>query len=445
MKGKLDIRRALVRSALAVAALVLVTVFINLSWFDEPLRPELVALQKPEPVSMDGNAYALIYGLPAAADTDPRQAGLEIIGRLRERYAAGERVTLEDGEIERILGASNADAGAWRADYPGLDCNSRFELDCAARLVADVERVRDVDSRLVLQLGRYDDVLAAPRFAEFQEADAYTPLPDYSLPMALARIRLARSLAHDDTPVFLDKAAVDFRFWRMMLRDGQSLVAKMIALAGMRNDMVFLSTLMAGRELDADEISALRGILVPLTASERDIGETFLAELRIAMLSHKSLVVMLGDASLPTSLTLQENATLNEFYVTAVQPMRLRATLSPEEFYRQKGNENIYFELRAFPPPLYNLGGKLILKRMAAGYNVQDYITRVHDLGGRISLLLLQAEIEAHPDTSIAAIVEHSAHRNPYTDEPMDYDAEAQTLGFECLAQGTKDFCAVAL
>ncbi len=82
---------------------------------------------------------------------------------------------------------------------------------------------------------------------------------------------------------------------------------------------------------------------------------------------------------------------------------------------------------------------------MTAEYNVQDYITRVHDLAGRISLVLLQAEIEEHSAQSAAAIARSSEHRNPYTLEPMDYDAQARTLSFKCLAENTSDVCAVAL
>lgn len=144
-------------------------------------------------------------------------------------------------------------------------------------------------------------------------------------------------------------------------------------------------------------------------------------------------------------MAFQEQATLNEYYFTTILPMRLRASLSAEEFYRQHGYERQAYNFRAFPPPLYNLGGKLFVKRMAAEFNIQDYITRVHDDGGRISLVLLQAEIEQNRDRGVGEVVRSSAHRNPYTREPMDYDPKARTIGFDCLTENAVDVCSVAI
>jgi hypothetical protein len=110
---------------------------------------------------------------------------------------------------------------------------------------------------------------------------------------------------------------------------------------------------------------------------------------------------MPGDLSWPggvlTRLLTQENATLNEFYLAITTPLRWRASLGADEFYRESGYEPLNYDIRAFPPPLFNLGGKLVLKRMAGEFSMQDYITRVHDLDGRILAVLLQAEIEQSP------------------------------------------------
>ena len=41
-------------------------------------------------------------------------------------------------------------------------------------------------------------------------------------------------------------------------------------------------------------------------------------------------------------------------------------------------------------------------------------------------------------------MIRNSSHRNPYTGEPMSYDAQARTIGFDSLANGT-DVCAVEI
>jgi hypothetical protein len=48
------------------------------------------------------------------------------------------------------------------------------------------------------------------------------------------------------------------------------------------------------------------------------------------------------------------------------------------------------------------------------------------------------------PTSRIEDVIRNSSHRNPYTGEPVSYDAEARTIGFDCLANGT-DVCAVEI
>ena len=441
MKVNVRVRGLLVRALVLLAVLAVLTVFINLSWFDEPLHPDLAALSTPQPVSMEGNAYTLIHGLPAADDRDPRAAGEAIVRALRERYRQGERIALSTDELNDILGGSNLDQ-AWQAEFQSLTCNARTSLDCADRLIVEAGQGHGDHPRLRLLLERYDAILRESRFEEIQEADVYSPVPGYGLLMTVGRMRLAMSYQRAPTAEFLAEVGEDSRFWRTMLRDGQSLIAKMVALAGLRNDLEFLSALMRERELNNDEIEVMRSVLQPLTRQEQDIGEAFLAELRIVQLSYKPLVVALGDSSWVTGLTLQENATLNEYYLTAIMPTLLRASLSADEFYRRHGYERPAYTLRAFPPPLFNLGGKLVLKTQTPGY--QDYISRVHDLGGRMSLVLLQAEIEQSPEQPAHSVIQSSKHRNPYTLAPMEYDPQAQTIAFECLSN-PNDVCGAAI
>jgi hypothetical protein len=437
-------RRLAIRAGLLLAGLAALAIFVNLSWFDEPLNPEIERLRAPEPVSMQDNAFPLIYGFPSADDRDPLRTGVAIVEALRDRYRQGRAIGLDAEEMANLLGGSKLD-DAWQAGFQSLSCNSRLSLECADPLLAELKGGAPLPPRLDLLVARYERMLAAPRFEENEEFDVTTPTPAYGLVMRVGRIRLARSLLQDPADTFLARAAEDLAFWRKMLREGRSLIAKMVALAGIRNDLELLSAAMRDRRFDDDQIASLRSFLRPLSAEERDIGEAFLSELRILLLSHKTVAFVPSDPSWAIRLLLQKNATLNEYYLTSVTPLRLRASLDARTFFEQHGFERLTYSLRFFPPPLYNLGGKLLLKRQAASYNVQDYISRVHDLDGRIALVLLQAEIEQSPERSVADVVNASAHRNPYTGEPMHYDAAAGTVGFECLTENRHDVCTVRL
>ncbi|HMB72954.1 MAG TPA: hypothetical protein VKQ06_05240 [Gammaproteobacteria bacterium] len=435
------IRKLLLRASLLLGFLVALTLFINLSWFDEALHPDLERLVTPQDVSMADNVYPLIYGFSAAEDRDFRQAGMDIIARLRERFERGERATLTGEEIESILGTSEIE-DTWREALPALQCNARSELDCADRLIVEIQKTGRLEPRVRLLLSRYETILDATRFAENQEFDAYTPIPAYRPLLDISRVRLAAGFSDRPIDELLDAVRQDVQFWRLVLRDGQSLVAKMVALAGLRNDATFLSALMRSRSPDQQALERIARIAAPLTNQTRDIGETFLAELRISLLSSKGFGVLSEGPSWLHVLALQERATINEYYLKTTVALRLRASLSAEEFFRQRGYEPLSYEVRAFPPPLYNLGGKFVLKWIASEMNVQDYISRVHDLDGRLALVALQAEVLARAGHPAAEVVRLSDHRNPYTREPMDWDPAAGTIGFDCLANGS-DTCAL--
>lgn len=204
-----------------------------------------------------------------------------------------------------------------------------------------------------------------------------------------------------------------------MLRDRQSLVAKMVALAGLRNDIGFLSMLMRNRPLSAEELEQIPRILGPLSDEERDIGETFMAEMRISLQSSKYYAVVMNGPAWINRLVMQKNATINEQYLRTFLPLRLHAAMSADEFYRARGHEQLSYEVRVMPPPLYNLDG-------------------------RIALALLQAEIAGNRDRRVEDIVRSSVYRNPFTQEPMNYDPAEGTLGFDCLAN-SDDRCALRI
>jgi len=93
-------RKILLTAFVAVFAVIVV----NLPWLDEPLMPELQALQKSQPATLDGNAYPFALGFLAAEGRDPRAAGIEIIGILQARRDKGEAATIGKEEKKQILG-----------------------------------------------------------------------------------------------------------------------------------------------------------------------------------------------------------------------------------------------------------------------------------------------------------------------------------------------------
>src|SRR5678816_3041601 len=89
---------------LTAVAAILAVVVLNLSWFDEPLLPELEALRKPKPATLEANAFVFALGFQAEEGRDPRAAGNEIIGILQARRDRGEPATIGKEEKLAILG-----------------------------------------------------------------------------------------------------------------------------------------------------------------------------------------------------------------------------------------------------------------------------------------------------------------------------------------------------
>lgn len=426
---------------LMIAAIAgLLVVLTNLSRFDEPLLPELEALRKSKPAPLDGNAYPFALGFLAAQGRDPRAAGVEIIGILQARRDHGEPATIGNEEKQAILGSPLANDGLgpksrWKETQPsalvsslGLVCQPRHRLDCAHRLIATAASLDPNEPQLALLFARYETLLKQAHYVETPAPDPMTPWPPLGQIVELGRLRLAISFRTDSTAVFLEKASQDLAFWRMTLREAQLLGTKMSALAAIRWANDFLSTLMRERQLDARELTQLRGFVRPFTHEESDIGAAFLSESRTYLLGGTPSVA--DNASWLVRLLLQKNATFNQEFRETIEPLRVRSSLDAREYNDYKAYEPLRHEFHWAPGMFYNLGGKLALSRST--WDAHLYPARVHDEDGRITLLLLQAEIEERPDPNVATLVRSSTLRNPYTGEPMEYDSRAGTVGFAC-------------
>ncbi len=429
---------------LAVAAVVLPFLIVNLSWFDEPLLPQIEALRESRQGLVEGNAYPLALGFLAADSRDPHAAGVEIIARLRELRGRGEPMTLTREQKQVILGTPPPDDRLKAA--LGFHCQARHHVDCAQRLVTWMASVDLHSPRLAVLFRRYDMLLQQPHFVETPEPDLETPWPPLDSIVALGRLRLAMSLRADTTPIFLEKVSQELAFWRMALREGERLGMKMVALAANRNAHDFVAALVRERDLDSHDLELLREVVRPFTPEETDIGAGFVSEARAPLLSGVTPVVQ--DSSLLTRLLLQENATFNQFFRETIEPMRARSTLAAREYFDKREYEPLRHELRWTPGVFYNFGGKLALS--SSPWDPQHFPSRVHDEDGRIALLLLQAQIEEHPEEDVQTLVRNSEHRNSYTGGAMEYDERTGTIGFTCLHTAFHppehaDQCTVAL
>jgi len=418
----------LTRAALLIGLLIALTLVVNLPWFDQELHPDLAHLPPPQPVSMSGNAFPLIYGFLASEGRDPFDAGREIVHRLSREYRGETGSVPTPVEIDRILGEPDS-ARPWYELYPSMTCDT--PVGCADQLIADIDAAAPLHPRIELLLARYEQILDQPRFEENLQYPISGSSPSYGPLIAIQRIRLAILFQTANHADFLTQIARDTRLWKLLLRDGSTLGSKMAARAGLRDDIRFLSALIRTGELSADELRRIPEVLAPLTADELDIGEAILNEFRV--LSSQDYAALLPRQLAPMRLALQDTATLNEYYLSIINPARLRAALPAERYYAQHGYEDLTYNVGVFPPRIYNLGGQYLIRWVTANADLINAVSSVHDLNGLISLLHVQVEIAGRPASDPGDVILASRHRNPYTGEPMIYDRDAGTIGFECV------------
>ncbi len=147
----------------------------------------------------------------------------------------------------------------------------------------------------------------------------------------------------------------------------------------------------------------------------------------------------------------QPNSTINTYHQYFTAPLINMPKLSVREFYNRikpdaTGQSDCCFRefenmVSFSPASLYNIGGKMLLS--TSPFGAQDYIARVHDLNGVISLVGLQLQLKDVSEETIGDRISRSNITNPYTREPMIYDKENNWAGFECLNEDS--FCKIRL
>jgi hypothetical protein len=423
--------RGLYRTLQVLVASVVVVVAAawasTLPQFDERLHPDLQALKKARSPSLEQNAYLTGLGFLATDEKDADAAGKAIVALLTARYEAGEKIALTPEQRRSIVGTPGPEA--WQSGLKTLECVPRVDLDCADRLIADAATLDLAQPRLAVLTRRFEQLVHQQRFDEGEQRDFATPYAAYLGIRSISRILLATSFSRDSDATFIVRALDHQRFWKMVLREGTTLVDKMVAVAGIQDTLDFLSALMRERTLSTENARLIHDAVTPLTAEELDISEGFIAEVRMHLLSRG--FPLAESASPYQRLLLRRNATLNDYYSSIIQPMVRRAKLSPAEFHHSGGNQPLDLSVGHRPPLLFNRDGYQLVHNLA--WDPEQYVARTQDQNGRLMLVALQAELEHTAVAEREAVIRASAHRNPYTGEPMRYDDHAGTISFPCL------------
>jgi len=228
----------------------------------------------------------------------------------------------------------------------------------------------------------------------------------------------------------------------MMLNDSQLLITKMIANAAIHNDIQIMAYAIKTGYLSQNELTTLHSQITGLSQNEQSLSLTFHSEMKCAMVYFQNYTNESQDFI--GRLLYQPQATMNLHYRTNINYSKTIDNLNAQAYY-QLYTSNSWPENPQSKSAIsfYNPTGKLFLKTYFAPLIYQDYFARMHDLKSMLVLLKLRIELALNNDQSMTSVVNNSNHKNPYTNQPFDYDPEAQTIGFDCLDKTS--VCEIAL
>lgn len=415
------------------AALLLVfTVVINLSVFDEELLPEVEAIKniKAEPYD-ENNAYPALIAINGPSGKTLKDTSNEVREFLNYKIKTTGIDYLSHEEMDSLIGKNHDKS--WQNSYDS--CNSRTNKNCMEKLHADLLELPINDERLIAQLARYEAFIQYQDFKESTQLDLTAPIGPYAPLINIKRLFLADSYINHSSEIYIGRVLQDMRFWRMVLSKGHLLITEMIAIATLSDDINSLSEAIKQGALDSEQLNKLQGLITVLSKDETNFRRVFEFEFKFGLhlLDEAEQTDNLGSAF--DRLFYQPNATHNLNYNFNTKPMKKMAALNAYEFYNYTASEQFQQDFKSpvgwSPTILYNPLGKFLMTVAMPAY--KDYIGRMHDLNGLFYLLKLQIEIALNQDKAVKQVIANSKYTNPFTLEPMSYNSESHSIGFDCV------------
>lgn len=418
--------------ALAAAAMLFYFILLAINWKDQAPSPAAVFFQgkREEGVSISDsdNAYLHLIGVEASPEETPYELGVAWIQwaqqPLADRFSSAEP-TLNPTPISDPLQQLLDTCGT-----PGEDCQTQLEASTdqlAERLAAET-----------LRLERYRAIHELPYWHEYQLLDVQSPFPNYQSWLELARLSriqawLRAKEGHAEEAQTVLNA--DTRFWRFALEEADSIISKMIALAALRQNIQWSNIL--SRDFGVPLPSAWHE---PVSDEERSMKNAFAGEYHLSLAagihhdedSFNPLARALQPLFQPQSTSNQQaEQLLNAARATEGVTDALPAQINTYRLQRGRLLD------QAGKWSLYNPIGH-ILWQVSARADYVGYGTRVTDLEGMRRALIVTGSLRAagvQPMEVERHLAQHEL-TNPYSGEPLLWNADAGAIVFEGLAPG---------
>jgi hypothetical protein len=428
----------------AIVCFYLVLIAIN--WRDRaPSEAVLLARalieNRPEVPASD-NAYIYILGFSAPDEADPQQAGEARLAWLKARGYA------ESSKTPDPVPGRNM-----RADRPE---HIQEAFRCASgrqSCIAEIEKNMPILAEWLdpndVVLTRYRQLLDRTAWCELVPDDAMIPFPTYSGVFDGQRLHMVALWKQSgDAAAIRDGLQKDIVFWRTVLRSSDLLITKLIAVGALRQHFAYGNVVLRGvptaKVLDAipaswkEEISVEERSMMRALAGEVNFaGQVLDPEFGEHLLGDRTVLERAAGAIVKPFFKRQDYRNqVAEHYMKVA-----RFTEGPFSDYptRFAGDESTVAAKGLFDW-LYNPIGDWLATVVMPESSVYSYAARVADIEGARRAALLAAQLRANGVTpeNIREQLQQSPLRNPYTDEPFEWDDESGTIVFSGLAEGER-------
>ncbi len=429
-------------------ALVLLAALVLINLKDEPLNPEIADFLVFAAPTPETNAYFAFLGFDANQHASPHDIGL----RIEQAHRASLQTDPwgQDGVFDES-GIIGPDPLAAQGDRPET-CAFDAKQECFSRARLQEQQWRDYIDRNRAMTSRYHDLLRYPHFVETSPAAINTPI--WIGNTSEARYMVLHGIVLNTLDMeysqALDTLGEDLKFWRMVLAQSRSLIARMVATAYISHDVNLLAELLNTPKLDQTLYNRALKLLQPLDREHTDLSRAMRYEFEFLYNYYSAI----PDASLPEGwwnrldmwgqlLTFKVNATANLTYafysdlekLAALPAIQLKQALPA---FKQRWTSVVepgflYWRYA------YNPTGKILLS--IAQPALADYFVRAHNLDGYIRLLAAKYTIRKMnlSDGEVAGFLATSSIKDPYTNAALSWDPKAHTLSFACIETPSND------
>ena len=436
---------------LLLAVLLLALTLIAALWWanrhDDPLRPEVAALLKfepPSPEAMRGNGYFTMLVLGAPAGEDAFEAGQRCFAAQMRGY---ERLQ-QTGKLE--FASQNACESPSVLLTP-MRCDANAG-NCAAHYVKHAEAIRQALDKHAALVQRYRQMMELPEYVEVIPPD-FANLPGYQNLVAASELwdmQAVLLLADGQTSEALHMLRQNAGLHRRMMNGARTLLGGMLAVAmETRHQRAVNGLIRQWPKMAQQYVGELKAALGETDAM--GMIPALKGEMRFTLTTSSLLHIHLLFDDAPFEEQLRNfvlspvvwtsylpNATLNQSYQNLQTVIHL-AHLPADQLgpHAAEAAETAWKAVEGqgiLPFRLRNFWGNIQVGIAGPGLYV-PYIERAHDVEAHRRLVQLQiTALQEHiPFDQMTAwlAAQPPELRNPYTLQPMGWDAAAQALIFE--------------